>query len=387
MKKIISIFLTLFIMLSLSVSVFSKSVEVNEIKNPTLDFNIKSAVLIEARTGTVLYSHNKDIMLPPASVTKIMTLLLVFEAIENGNLNYTDELVVSENASSMGGSQVFLEPGEKMCVEDLLKCVIIASANDAALTLAEHVGGSEEIFVSMMNEKANILGMKNTHFENVTGLDDEVVNHLTTAYDIALMSRELIKHKKVSEYATIWMDTIRNGEFGLTNTNRLVRFYRGITGLKTGSTSKAGFCVSATAKREGMELIAVIMGAESSEIRNACATKLLDYGFANYSLYNDAESEYGFLNVLGGTKREVKIKYDEFSTLVLKSKNKLVKKEIELLENVSAPVKEGDIIGKIKYILNDEIIGENNIYCKENVNKITFWEYYFEMLKNFFVIK
>ncbi len=357
-----------------------------EIKENPIDINAKSAVLMDAKTGTVLYSYNKDNMLPPASVTKIMTLLLVFEEIEKGNLKYTDVLTVSENASSMGGSQVFLEPGEQMCVEELLKCVIIASANDAALTLAEHVGGSEEVFVSMMNERAKALGMKNTHFENVTGLDDDVINHLTTAYDIALMSRELIKHKKVSEYATIWMDTIRNGEFGLTNTNRLVRFYKGITGLKTGSTSKAGFCVSVTAKRDGMELIAVIMGADSSEIRNACATKLLDYGFANYSLYEDVANDCGSVKVLGGIKNEVGVRYDDYIELVAKGKNKQINKEIEILDSVNAPVKKGDIIGKIKYVTNGEIIGENNIYCCESIDKIGFWEYFIRMLKNFIVI-
>ena len=380
MKRICSMFFLIILSVSMIIPVFSI-----EIKEPNLDLNVKSAVLMEAKTGTVLYSLNKDTMLPPASVTKIMTLLLVFEAIEEGKLSYDDKLTVSENASSMGGSQVYLEPGEVMCVEELLKCVIIASANDAALTLAEHVGGSEDNFVYMMNERAKELGMKNTHFENVTGLDDEVINHLTTAYDIALMSRELIKHKKVSEYATIWMDTIRDGEFGLTNTNRLVRYYQGITGLKTGSTSKAGFCVSATAKRDGMELIAVIMGAESSDIRNSCATKLLDYGFANYSIYEDNNTDYGSVKVLGGVKNQANLNSEAYTVLVPKGANKKINKEIEILESINAPVKKGDIIGKVKYISGGEIIGENSIYCSENIEKITFWEYFIRMLKNFYV--
>ena len=380
MKKFFSIVLLSIMCIVMVIPSFA-----NEVKEPILDINAKSAVLMDANTGTVLYSLNKDTMLPPASVTKIMTLLLVFESIENGNLKYTDVLTVSENASSMGGSQVYLEPGEEMCVEELLKCVIIASTNDAALTLAEHVGGSEEAFVKMMNDRAESLGMKNTHFENVTGLDDDVVNHLTTAYDSALMSRELIKHKKVSEFATVWMDTIRNGEFGLTNTNRLVRFYRGITGLKTGSTSKAGFCVSATAKRDGLELIAVIMGAESSEIRNANATKLLDYGFANYSVYEDKASDYGEVKVLGGIQDQVKIKYDNYNLLVGKGKNKDIVKEYDINEEITAPINKGDVVGKIKYTLNGEIIGENDLYCDESVNKITFWEYFLEMAKNFII--
>ncbi|MBQ4510865.1 MAG: D-alanyl-D-alanine carboxypeptidase, partial [Clostridia bacterium] len=227
------------------------------------------------------------------------------------------------------------------------------------------------------------LGMNDTCFKNCHGIDED--GHVTSAYDIALMSRELIKHKKVSEYATIWMDTIRNGEFGLTNTNRLVRFYKGITGLKTGSTSKAGFCVSATAKRDGMELIAVIMGAESSENRNACATKLLDYGFANFSIYEDTANDYGTIQILGGTKNSVAVKYDGFIQLLTKGKNKQINKEIEIIENIDAPVKKGDIVGKIKYISDGEIIGENNIYCKENADKISFWEYFIRVLKNFVI--
>lgn len=378
MKKVLSLSMLFLLLFSLCVPVSSIT-----IKEPQLEINAKSAVLIDANTGTVLYSLNKDTPLPPASVTKIMTLLLVFEAIEHENLKYDDTLTVSEHAASMGGSQVFLEPGEVMEVEELLKCVIIASANDAALTLAEHIAGSEEAFVDMMNNRAYELKMKNTHFENVTGLDDDVTNHLTTAYDIALMSRELIKHKKVSEYATIWMDTIRDGEFGLTNTNRLVRFYKGITGLKTGSTSKAGFCVSATAKRDGLELIAVIMGAESSNIRNACATKLLDYGFANYSIYQNTGADLGTIKVLGGTKDNVAIKFDSYNSLENKGNENKITYETNINENIEAPVKKGDVVGEIKYMLNGEIIGKSEIYCIENINKISFWEFFIRILENF----
>ena len=378
MKKVLSLSMLFLLLFSLCVPVSSIT-----IKEPQLEINAKSAVLIDANTGTVLYSLNKDTPLPPASVTKIMTLLLVFEAIEHKNLKYDDTLTVSEHAASMGGSQVFLEPGEVMEVEELLKCVIIASANDAALTLAEHIAGSEEAFVDMMNKRAYELKMKNTHFENVTGLDDDVTNHLTTAYDIALMSRELIKHQKVSEYATIWMDTIRDGEFGLTNTNRLVRFYKGITGLKTGSTSKAGFCVSATAKRDGLELIAVIMGAESSNIRNACATKLLDYGFANYSIYQNTGADLGTIKVLGGTKDNVAIKFDSYNSLENKGNENKITYETNINENIEAPVKKGDVVGEIKYMLNGEIIGKSEIYCIENINKISFWEFFIRILENF----
>ncbi|MGN1347111.1 MAG: D-alanyl-D-alanine carboxypeptidase family protein, partial [Eubacteriales bacterium] len=229
--------------------------------NLPFDVNADSAVLMDTATGTVLYAKNADRALPPASVTKIMTLLLFMEEVDAGNISLEEEITVSEYAASMGGSQVYLEPGETMKAEEMLKCVIIASANDAAVALAEKVAGSEEAFVNRMNERAAELGMNNTHFENVTGLDDDTTKHLSSAYDIALMSRELLKHETITKYSTIWMDSIRDGAFGLTNTNRLIRFYNGATGLKTGSTSKAGFCISATAKRDGLHLIAVIMGA------------------------------------------------------------------------------------------------------------------------------
>lgn len=253
--------------------------------NTPFDVNARSAVLMDANTGTVLYAKNADQALPPASVTKVMTLLLVMEAVDSGTLALDDTVSVSEYAASMGGSQVYLEPGETMAVEEMLKCVIIASANDAAVALAEKVAGSEEAFVSRMNERAAELGMDNTHFENVTGLDDDTVSHLTSAYDIALMSRELLTHPQILEYSGIWMDTIRDGAFGLTNTNRLIRFYDGATGLKTGSISKAKFCISATAMREDLHLIAVIMGSDTRDTRNAAAKSLLDFGFANYSVY------------------------------------------------------------------------------------------------------
>ena len=243
----------------------------------TLNLDCQSAVLMEASTGNVLFEMNADAALPPASVTKIMTLLLVMEAIDSGNMKLTDTLHASEYASSMGGSQVFIEPNEEMSVEDLLKSVVVASANDAAVVLAEGVAGSVDAFVDRMNKRAKELGMNNTNFENPTGLDDNTVNHVTSSMDIAIMSRELLKHETILNYTNIWMDTIRNGEFGLTNTNRLIRFYKGANGLKTGSTSKAKFCISATAKRDGMQLIAVVMGSPTRDIRNECAKKMTKY--------------------------------------------------------------------------------------------------------------
>ncbi|MBQ3018640.1 MAG: D-alanyl-D-alanine carboxypeptidase, partial [Clostridia bacterium] len=312
MKKVISLAFAIFIIAGSMIF----PTNALSIKEPGFDLNCKSATLIDANTKTVLYSKNSSEALPPASVTKVMTLLLVFEAISAGKLKYDDILTVSENASSMGGSQIFLEPGEKMSVDDLLKSVIIASANDAALTLAEHVAGSEEAFVEMMNNRASELKMVSTHFENVTGLDDDAINHLTSSNDIAIMSCELLKYEKVSEYATIWMDTVRNGEFGLTNTNRLIRYYSGITGLKTGYTSKAGYCVSASAKRGNLHLVAVIMGAETSNERNNAATKLLDYGFSNYSIYSDKPTDTKTIDVYGGVKDKISIKFENTETLI-----------------------------------------------------------------------
>lgn len=377
-KRAVSIFFALIFCIFASLSVFSL-----DIKNPELELNAKSALLMDANTGTVLYAYNEHDRLAPASVTKIMTLLLVFEAIDKGSLKYDDILSVSENAASMGGSQIYLEPGETMSVEDLLKSVIVASANDAALTLAENVAGSEDAFVDMMNKRAKELGMNDTHFENVTGLDDDVTDHLTSAYDVALMSRELLKHEKVMEYTTIWMDTVRNGEFGLTNTNRLIRFYRGATGLKTGSTSKAGFCVSASAKRDGLHLIAVIMGAETSDLRNASASKLLDFGFANYSVYSEEEKDCGKIPVLGGKKDFVGAYLVPFEALVNKGKETKVTVQIELPEKISAPVKEGDTIGKAIYKADGEIIGESDICCTESIEKIDFITYLCRVFENF----
>ena len=377
-KKIVALFFVVVFSFSLCTSAFAL-----EIKETKLELNGKSAILMDATTGTVLYESNADERLSPASVTKIMTLLLVFEAIQGGSLKWDDILVVSENAASMGGSQVFLEPGEKMCVEDLIKSVIVASANDAAVTLAEHVAGSEEAFIEAMNKRASELGMENTKFENATGLDDDTVDHKTTARDIAIMSRELLKHEKVTDYTTIWMDTIRNGEFGLTNTNRLVRFYRGITGLKTGYTSGAGYCISASAKRDNTHLIAVIMGAESSDLRNVSATKLLDFGFANYSVYTEKGSKTEPVRVYGGEKDTVATTYNEFKTLVNKSNIGKIETKIEMDEYIEAPVKNGDAVGKIIYSVNGEIIGEAPIFCAEDVGKITFIDYAFRILKKF----
>ena len=342
-----------------------------------------SAVLMEASTGRVLYEQNADEAFPPASVTKVMTLLLTMEAIEKGNITLDQMLTASAHAASMGGTQVFLEVGEQMSVEDLLKSVIIASANDAAVVLAEAIAGSEESFVSMMNSRAAELGMKNTHFENTNGLDDTAINHVTSARDIAIMSRELIAHEKILQYSGIWMDTVRNGEFGLTNTNRLVRFYSGATGLKTGSTSKAKFCISATAKRDGMHLIAVIMGAPTRDIRNAEAAKWLDWGFANYSLYTYPPCDQGTIKLLGAKADSLTCRTDGISILVPKGAASKVTVETEIPESVSAPVTEGDVVGKLTFKLDGGQVGEAKIISSSSANRITFAELLFILIQRF----
>lgn len=346
----------------------------------TLNLPCKSAILVEANTGTVLYEKNADEPLPPASVTKVMTLLLVMEAIDSGKIGYGDTVRASANACSMGGSQIYLKENEEMTVEDLLKSVIIASANDAAVALAEHICGSEEAFVDKMNEKAQMLGMKNTHFENTNGLDDTTQNHVISARDIAIVSRELIKHKKVIEYSSIWMDSIRNGSFGLTNTNRLIRFYNGATGLKTGSTDKAGFCISATAKRGEMELIAVIMGSETRDERNSAATKLLDYGFNNYRIFSDDGGVIDNIPISKGERASFSVEYPKIKMIVPKETGK-ISAGIQISENIEAPVKSGDIVGIVSYTDGKSEICQIDIIACENVKRLSFWSGFMLLLK------
>lgn len=352
----------------------------------SLELPCKSAVLIEANTGTVLYTQNADEALPPASVTKIMTLLLVMEAVDSGALRLDDRISVSANAASMGGSQVYLKEGEIMSVEDLLKSVVIASANDAAVALAEYVAGNVPAFVDKMNARAKQLGMKNTVFENVTGLDDTAERHLTSAMDIALMSQALISHKTILQYSSIWMDTIRNGEFGLTNTNRLVRFYPGCTGLKTGSTSKAGFCVSATAERDGMSLVCVIMGADSGDVRNAAATRLLDWGFANYGVYSADGLEPMPMTVIGGSRDTCKIAYGPFSCVLPKNELALVEIKVELPNTLSAPIWENTKIGEAVFSVGGRVIGKKDVVTLESVSRIGYFEILHRMLIRFLLI-
>ncbi|MCD7713202.1 MAG: D-alanyl-D-alanine carboxypeptidase [Firmicutes bacterium] len=353
-----------------------------EVSAAELDIDAKSCILMEMTTGTVLYEYNADEALPPASVTKIMTILIVMDAIDDGMISSDVIVTVSANAASMGGSQVYLEAGEEMSVGELLKCVIIASANDAAVALAEYVSGSESAFVERMNERAAGLGMTNTHFVNTNGLDDspDAENHLTSARDIAIMSCELMtKHPEVTEYTTVWMDTIRNGEFGLTNTNRLIRFYRGATGLKTGSTSKAGFCISATAERDGMQLVAVIMGSPTRDVRNEAAKTLLDYGYANYSLYTSNGGEGENIAVTGGKADTAATEYASFSCVLGKGKAASVTEEITINKSAAAPLSVGDVVGEVTYTLDGEVIGSVPVTVSESVERIGYLDIIYRM--------
>ncbi len=356
------------------------------VKDGSLALSCKSAILMEAETGAILYNQTPHEALPPASVTKIMTLLLVMEAIDSGVIRLDNKVTVSANAASMGGSQVFLKEGEQMIVEDLLKSVVIASANDAAVALAEYVAGSVPSFVEQMNKRAADLGMTETVFENVTGLDDTAERHLTSAHDIALMSRELIKHKTILQYSSIWMDTIRDGAFGLTNTNRLVRFYPGCTGLKTGSTSKAGFCVSVTAERDGLSLICVIMGAESRDVRNAAATQLLDWGFASFGLYKSEAVELEPLRVSGGATSTCRVGYNAFSCVLPKSAVGSVEIKTELPQGLTAPTKAGDEIGRVEFVSGGETIATLPIVALEDVARINLFQIFTRMLAGFLLI-
>ncbi len=347
-------------------------------------YDAKSVILMESTTGRVLYEINADEKLPPASVTKIMTMLIVMEAVDNGSVSLTDMVTVSEKAASMGGSQVYLEPGEQMSIDEMLKCVAVASANDAALALAEHIAGSEEEFVNKMNYRAGELGMYNTHFENTNGLDDTTENHLTTARDIGIMSCELLKHEKILDYTTIWMDTVRNGQFGLSNTNRLIRYYKGANGLKTGSTSKAKFCISASAKRDGLQLVAVVMASSTRDARNTAAAKLLDYGFANYSYIHYDGEPMDDIAVRGGNGEAVGIYTEDFGAVVEKNIENGVTFEVSIPEYLTAPVTKGSVVGEVIYkTAEGEEIGRAKIYASGDVEARRFGYQFKKIFENF----
>lgn len=350
-----------------------------------LEIAAPSAVLMEAATGTVLYEKNAHERLAPASVTKIMTLLLVMEALENGRITWDDTVIASEAAAGKGGSQVYLEVGEEMSMDEMLKSVVVSSANDCATALAEHIAGSEAAFVTMMNQRAQELGMNDTHFVNCTGLDDEpdAAEHLTSAYDIAVMSRELLKHEDIRRYTTIWMDTVRNGEFGLANTNKLVRFYQGTTGLKTGYTSAAGHCLSASAQRDGVEYIAVVLHCGSSGDRFQSAKQLLDYGFANYTLARpDPAVEVPQVPVVLGVQMAITpVASRDDPILIEKSRQNAISTRVEVDPEVRAPVEAGQRLGTMTLLAEGETLAEIPLVAPEPVERRTWWDLTCELLR------
>lgn len=364
MKKILSIFLVFILMSVLALPAFAVS--------GSPEIKAESAVLMERETGTVLFEANPHERLSPASVTKVMTLLLIVEAIDKGTLSLDETVTASTKAAGMGGSQIYLRENEQMSLEDMLKSVVVSSANDCAVALAEHLCGSEDSFVARMNERAEELGMEDTHFSNCTGLTTE--NHYTTAYDIALMSRELLSHEFIKNYTTIWMDTVRGGEFGLSNTNKLVRYYEGTTGLKTGFTSDALYCLSASAQRDGMELIAVIMKAPTSSDRFETAKSLLSFGFANYALVPLPTDSYS-VDVKLGSSDSVALSPD-FSGNILLEKDAAAQLEtsVSLAEGVKAPVAAGDKLGEIIVTAAGEEVARVALLAEEDVPRLSVFD-------------
>ncbi len=340
----------------------------------TLDIKAKSVILMEPKTATILYESNSDEKTAPASITKIMSLLLVMESIDKGDISLETVVTASEHACSMGGSQIWLEPNETMTVDELLRATVIASANDACVALGELIAGSEEGFVALMNQKAKELGMQSTTFKNCTGLDAE--GHLTSAHDVAVMSSELIKHSLIKDYSTVWMDTLRDGESELVNTNKLVRFYKGTTGLKTGTTSTAGYCLSATAERDGMELVAVVMSGDTSNDRFNGAKKLLDYGFANYSFFEIAAdlNNNKAVAVKKGVSENVGITANEKLNLLLpKSEAKTISQKLNLKNSITAPIKKGDSVGECEIFVGEKSVGSIKIVANTDVKRLNLW--------------
>ena len=350
----------------------------------------KSALLMDIATGQVLYEQNPHERLAPASVTKVMTMLLIMEAIDSGKIQWSDTVTTSEAAAAKGGSQIYLKVGETMTVVDMVKSIAVSSANDCACAMAEHLAGSEAAFVELMNKRAAELGMNDTHFVNCTGLDDDesAKEHLTSAYDIALMSRELMKnHPDIKKFTTIWMDTVRDGAFGLANTNKLVRFYPGATGLKTGFTSGAGYCLSATAERDGLGLIAVVMGADSSQERFAACKSMLDYGFANYALVSP-EMREGTVPVKLGVSDTVKaVPVEDVQLLVDKAQANQVLVKTELEEQVAAPVSKGQRLGMLTVQVGDQVIKQVPMVAETGVERLSWGDLFVMMLRKMAMAK
>ncbi len=379
MKKTVSLICVLALVLSLALPVGAEKAE----ETNTLGLSAKAAVLMNTETGEVLYEYNADERLPEASITKVMTLLLVFEAIDSGKISYDDEVRCSAHAASMGGSQIWLEEGEIMTVDELLKATVVGSANDAAVALAEHVAGSHESFVVMMNDRARELNMTQTSYKNCTGLDAQ--GHLTSALDVAIVSAELLKHEDILNYSTIWMDTLRDGKLELANTNKLLKSYKDTIGLKTGTTSQAGCCVSAAARRDGMTLVAVVMGAPNSKSRFADAAALLDYGFANWetAAVGDYIPETESINVKSGINRKLPTTVvSEGYVLAEKGRKGEIITEVSYDGEVTAPVAAGQTVGTVRLTLDGHVLGEYKIITTAGTDRVTFGKAFASMLKS-----
>lgn len=379
MKKILAMLLCFVISFQIPIAVYAKSDDDKDKK-----ISAKAVCLMALDSGEVLYKENEYEELSPASVTKIMSILLVLEALDSGKIKLSDKVTASKEAVAMGGSQIWLEVGEVMTVEELLKAVIIASANDACTALGEYVAGSDVAFVKMMNDKAKSLGLKHTNFENCTGLDDTVKAHYSCAYDLAVISREVMKHSLIKKYSTIWLDSLRNGKTELNNTNKLVKSYSGITGLKTGTTSNAGFCISATASRDGLNLVAVVLGSDTSEHRFDTAAYLLDTGFANYSCVKAKidSKKIKSVKIKNGKEKSIKPYYNaELKMIVSKGNNNLSYK-YKVKKEVSAPIKKGDNLGKIDVISNGNKIKSIDLYANKDVEIVDFKYIFLNIFKH-----
>ena len=354
-----------------------------------MQIEAKSALLMDVATGTVLYAQNAHEALAPASVTKVMTMLLIMEAIDSGKVGWQDTVTASEAAAAKGGSQIYLKVGETMTVSDMVKSIAVSSANDCACAMAEHISGSESAFVDAMNQRAKELGMNDTHFVNCTGLDDDpnAKDHKTSAYDIAIMSRQLLKnHPDIKKFTTIWMDTVRNGTFGLSNTNKLVRFYNGATGLKTGFTSQAGYCLSASALRDGMELVAVVMGCETSAKRFAACKSMLDYGFANYAIVQPQVEQAPTVPVKLGVQGSVTaVPANEDALLIDKAQRNQVTTQIVMDPEVAAPVSLGQRLGMMTVKAGDRVLLQVPMVAAEPVAKLSFGQIFRQVLRHYFM--
>ena len=359
-----------------------------EVGENFLDLSCESAILISQDTGEVLYEHNAHEKLRPASVTKVMTILLIMEEIDSGRLSYSDRISCSEKASSMGGSQIWLDTREELTVDEMLKAICVVSANDCTVAMAEHIAGSEEMFVNRMNERAKELGMNDTTFKNCHGIDED--GHETSSYDIALMSRELLRnHPSITKYTTIWMDSLRDGKSELVNTNKLIRNYQGATGLKTGSTSLALFNLSASATRDDLSLIAVIMRAPSTKERFSCARKLLDYGFSTFKYKKFAEKDVEVMNVPinKGVVSEVSVKYADTSGKIMNKKSEgNVEQEIIINDNVSAPIEAGQVLGRVEFKVDGEAVASVDLVAENEVGKLNIFTMGKRILKKWFYL-